>query len=130
MSQACPCGSALPYWECCERFHSHTSSPRTAEQLMRARYSAFALSDGHYLLETWHPDTVPRKIVLDESIEWTGLEVRNVSGGSAFENVGTVEFVAHFIHHKRRRDVPGKLHETSRFVSEDMVWSYYDGQVH
>lgn len=128
MSQTCPCGSGSAYWDCCEPFHSGMSSPRTAERLMRARYAAHALGDGNYLLDTWHPDTCPKKIVMDSAIEWTNLQILSVEGGSAFENTGTVEFVADFVHRKRRREVPGRLHETSRFVAEDMVWYYYDGR--
>src|SRR5206468_6493939 len=37
----CPCGSPLPYDDCCGRLHVGTAAP-TAEALMRSRYSAFA----------------------------------------------------------------------------------------
>lgn len=128
MPESCPCGSGGSYAECCEPFHTHATSPRTAEQLMRARYSAFALADGDYLLETWYPGTCPRKIVLEGNLEWTGLEILHTEGGSAFEAAGVVEFAATYMVHKRRRSVPGRLHEVSRFVCEDMVWYYLDGR--
>lgn len=128
MPESCPCGSGRTYAACCEPFHAHSASPRTAEQLMRARYSAFALGDADYLLETWYPGTCPRTIVLEGELEWTGLKILRTEGGSAFESTGVVEFEASYIVHKRRRSVPGRMHEVSRFVCEDMVWHYLDGR--
>ena len=41
------------------RFHTGQAEAATAEQLMRSRYSAFALLNTEYLLKTWHRDTAP-----------------------------------------------------------------------
>ncbi|MGZ4607464.1 MAG: YchJ family protein, partial [Blastococcus sp.] len=46
----CPCGTGLPYDECCGPLHDGTSAAATAEQLMRSRYAAFAVGDTGYLL--------------------------------------------------------------------------------
>ena len=50
---ACPCGSGDDYAACCGRLHAGAPAP-TAEALMRARYSAFAVGNLGYLLGTYH----------------------------------------------------------------------------
>ena len=57
METNCPCGSGIAYVACCGPFHSGTTAAPTALELMRSRYSAFAVRDAGYLLETWHPTT-------------------------------------------------------------------------
>ena len=119
----CPCGSGLPYAEDCGRLHDGTATAATAEQLMRSRYSAFAVGDPGYLLGTWHSNTRPRSIDLDPRVRWTGLEVLATSGGGLLAAEGTVEFRAHSV----VGGVPGTQHEDSRFVREDGRWRYLDG---
>ncbi len=62
---------------------------------MRSRYSAFAVGDSRYLLETWHSTTRPRTLELDDRVRWTGLDVLTSAGGSLLSAEGTVEFRAH-----------------------------------
>ena len=115
----CPCGTGLTYAECCGRLHDGTASAATAEQLMRSRYSAFAVGDAAYLLATWHPDTRPASLDLDPALRWTGLEVLATTGGAMLATEGTVEFRASYR--------GGAQHEDSRFVREDGRWYYLDG---
>jgi SEC-C motif domain protein len=122
-ARRCPCGTGLPYPECCGRLHDGTARAATAEQLMRARYSAFAVGDAGYLLDTWHPRTRPRSLDLDPDVRWTGLEVVATTGGTMLEPEGTVEFVARYV---RDRE-PGAQHERSRFTRVDGRWHYLDG---
>jgi len=119
----CPCGTGLSYAECCGRLHAGTATAATAEQLMRSRYSAFAVGDAGYLLATWHPDTRPARLELDVHVRWTGLDVLATTGGSLLAAEGTVEFRAH---HVRDREA-GAQHENSRFVRVDGAWRYLDG---
>ncbi|MGY1811472.1 YchJ family protein [Blastococcus sp. SYSU D00820] len=119
----CPCGSALPYAECCGRLHAGAAAAGTAEQLMRSRYSAFAVGDAGYLLATWHPATRPRRLELDPDTRWTGLEVLATTGGSLFATEGTVEFRASAV----TGGVRHVQHELSRFAREDGRWLYRDG---
>ncbi len=51
----CPCCSGKLYEECCEPFHSKKEFPKTAEELMRSRYAAFAIPNGEYLWQTTLP---------------------------------------------------------------------------
>jgi branched-chain amino acid transport system ATP-binding protein len=61
---------------------------------MRSRYSAFAVGDARYLLDTWHTGTRPRSLRLDPAVRWTGLEVLATTGGGFLDAEGTVEFRA------------------------------------
>jgi SEC-C motif domain protein len=120
--QACPCsGSGASYAQCCGRFHEG-ALPATAEQLMRSRYSAYALGLMDYVHRTWHADTRPAREELagDAATKWLGLEVKkHVPDGDA----ATVEFVARYKIGGRAH----RLHEVSRFVREDGQWYYVDG---
>jgi SEC-C motif-containing protein len=122
----CPCGNGLPYAECCGRLHDGTATAATAEQLMRARYSAFAVGDPGYLLATWHSTTRPATVDLEPRIRWIGLEVLGTSGGGLLTAEGTVEFRAHSTVDR----AAGTQHENSRFVREDGQWRYLDGVAH
>ncbi|MGY1602071.1 YchJ family protein [Geodermatophilus sp. SYSU D00815] len=119
----CPCGTGLPYAGCCGRLHDGGATAATAEQLMRSRYSAFAVGDPAYLLATWHPSTRPRTLELDPAVRWTGLDVLATSGGSLLEAEGVVEFRASYV----AGGTAGAQHERSRFVREDGRWCYLDG---
>jgi SEC-C motif domain protein len=123
MTRRCPCGTGLPYAECCGPLHEGRTTAATAEQLMRSRYTAFALGDASYLLDTWHATTRPPALELDPSVRWTGLDVLATSGGSPLETAGTVEFRAHYA----AGDRAGVQHEDSRFVRDGGRWRYLNG---
>ena len=58
MAESCVCGSNKSYRRCCGRFLDNGERAKTPEQLMRSRYSAYALGKhGDYLLQTWFPAT-------------------------------------------------------------------------
>lgn len=94
-----------------------------AAALMRSRYSAYALKLEAYLLATWHPDTRPTALDLaSDNTKWLGLEVKKHTVQSAER--ATVEFVARYKTNGRA----GRLREVSRFVREDGLWFYVDGE--
>jgi SEC-C motif domain protein len=116
----CPCGKQA-YARCCGRFIEHGETPRTAEELMRSRYTAYTQSNDAYLLATWHPSTRPAPPIAEGGLKWLGLEVRaqKQDGDEA-----AVEFVARY---KEPGGRAHRLHETSRFVRERGKWFYVDG---
>ncbi|MDK3255321.1 YchJ family protein [Blastococcus capsensis] len=120
----CPCGTGLPYDECCRPRHDGSSPAATAEQLMRSRYSAFAAGDAGYLLATWHSTTRPPSVELDPAVRWTALDVLRTAGGGLLDREGTVEFRAHW----QAGGTSGDQHEASRFVREDGAWRYLDAR--
>ncbi|MEV4556841.1 YchJ family metal-binding protein [Kitasatospora sp. NPDC049285] len=121
----CPCGSGAPYRECCGRLHRGEAAAGSAEQLMRSRFSAFAVHDEPYLLRSWHPDTRPASVDFDPALRWERLEILGASEGGPFHQEGTVEFRAHY----REGHHAGELHENSRFVRHQGEWVYLDGAV-
>jgi SEC-C motif-containing protein len=118
----CPCLSGLIYDDCCGRLHTGPAVAQTAEQLMRSRFSAFAVSDADYLLATWHASTRPSSLELDDR-RWYRLDIRATRAGGPFETDGVVEFEAFY----RTSAGAGSQHETSRFVREGGRWFYVDG---
>jgi SEC-C motif-containing protein len=124
--KSCPCDPSRAYTQCCGRFIDGGQRPETAEQLMRSRYSAFALGREDYLLLTWHDSTRPPVLDLARAPvpKWLGLSIVRCEAGGPTDDDGVVDFVARF-------KVGGKaerLHEVSRFRREAGQWFYVDGR--
>jgi SEC-C motif domain protein len=122
--ERCPCQSGDSYAVCCGPLHSGEALAPTAERLMRARYSAFAVGDVGYLLSTWHPLTRPADFELDATLRWTRLDIERRENGGVFDRTGVVEFTAHC----RRNGVRSVQHEVSRFERIDRRWYYLDAE--
>jgi SEC-C motif-containing protein len=120
----CPCLSGETYDECCGRLHRGVAHASTAEQLMRSRYSAFAVGDADYLLATWDSSTRPDDLDLDPALRWYRLDVLSTSGGGRFDQTGIVEFRAFY----RHPDANGSQHEVSHFAREGGMWRYVGGE--
>ncbi|MFP1683831.1 YchJ family protein [Alloalcanivorax sp. C16-1] len=118
-SDACPCGADLPYEDCCAPLHRGEPA-LTPEALMRSRYSAFVRNDTTYVARSWHPDTRPTGLMLDDGDHW--LELRVLDSDSDGDR-GRVHFRAL----RRRGKGFSVLEEHSRFVREDGHWFYVDG---
>ena len=124
MTERCPCGTAIPYEECCAPLHAGNAFAQSAEQLMRSRYSGFVVRNEAYLLATWHPDTRPTRVRLDDEQRWLGLKIKATEAGQTPDAEGKVEFVARFKVNGRGH----RLHEVSRFEKIDGRWFYLDGE--
>ncbi len=123
-SETCPCGTRLAYGRCCGPIHENGAGlGTTATQLMRARYSAYALERGDFIVDSWHADTRPPTVVFSTDISWHELIVVESSGGGALDSAGTVEFRARFERGGERLE----LHELSRFERVGGRWQYIDG---
>ena len=118
---ACPCGGA-EYRSCCGPLVDDGVPARTAEALMRSRYTAFALDRPDHLWRTWHPRTRPGEIA-SGGLEWTGLTIVEVVAGGEDDDDGVVEFEARYID----GDGPGTLYERSLFQRRGGRWVYTDG---
>ncbi|MCC9041985.1 hypothetical protein LNQ81_04620 [Myroides sp. M-43] len=53
--QFCYCCSKKEFKDCCEPFIKLQVKPDTAEELMRSRYTAYALCNATYIVDTTHP---------------------------------------------------------------------------
>ena len=121
---ACPCGSRRSYSGCCGLVHAGRPA-ESAEALMRSRFSAFALGLAAYLLESWHPDTRPPALDLDDGTQWRRLQIVDTAAGGPADETGIVEFRASY----RTPGGSGVLHERSRFARLDGAWRYVDGDI-
>ncbi|MFK7991026.1 MAG: YchJ family protein [Sandaracinaceae bacterium] len=124
----CPCGSGESYAACCRPVHqgARTEAPSA---LVRARFSAFALGEGAFLLATVakaHPLTTrPKADVVRElsqahkTLRYRAVEIRDerVDGASA-----QVLFCARVFEKGKDRSFV----ELSNFVREQ-GWVYADG---
>jgi len=124
----CPCGSGAAYAECCEPVISGAQSAATAEQLMRARYSAYVGVQMDFVFESTHPD---HRQGYDhegtrewaETSEWLGLEIVGTSKGGPDDLKGEVEFIARF----KEKGVQREHHENAQFIKENGKWAFIEG---
>ena len=123
MNNLCPCCSGKLYEECCEPFHSKKEFPKTAEELMRSRYAAFAIPNGDYLWETtlFNKRKFHHKTELEnwgKENTWTKLEIIQSSEKE-------VEFKAYFTDKFGKENIH---HELSTFKKVDKKWYYVSGK--
>ena len=123
MGKECYCSSGMAFNRCCERYLNDSEIPETAEQLMRSRYTAYALQDEAYLIKTWHSTSCPTNKPLGEAQhKWHRLKVKEVLMGGVDDVTGEVAFEAVY-------KINGKAHkhiERSLFEKEEGVWRYLD----
>jgi len=125
----CPCGSALAYDECCGPLIRGERSAVSAEQVMRARYTAYVTKDIPYLLSSLHPEhrtdfdeKSTRKWA--EGASWHKLEILETEGGGPGDDEGMVEFIASYTEERIRRD----HHERATFKKEAGTWFFVSGE--
>ena len=130
----CPGGGGA-YGSCCGPLIAGEQLAVTAQQLMRSRFSAFALAARdpqalEHLLRT-HPEAgqpvAARRKALMEScrtIQWLGLDVLDYQNGGPLDQHGSVTFAARWRDRGRRE---GVLKECSRFGrGESSEWLYLE----
>ncbi|HKU78019.1 MAG TPA: YchJ family metal-binding protein, partial [Pyrinomonadaceae bacterium] len=125
-NQTCPCGSGATFADCCEPIINGTRESQKAEELMRARYSAFVTHAIDFIVASTHSRT-RKEIDLDFVREWSGtstwhgleiLEVKEVNENKAF-----VSFEARFT--QKGEDLTHR--EKSVFEREDGEWRFVTG---
>ena len=144
MAEPCVCGHKKPFVRCCGRFLTGEQQVKTPEQLMRSRYSAYALGNyGDYLLTTWLPASthgLTARALSEKTLDWLGLDV--ISSTQTGDRA-TVEFIAHYRDrgHNPSQDQnlnptlnptlnPNEsLHEVSQFQRNDGRWFYVSGDI-
>lgn len=126
----CPCHSGLPFTECCEPYLTEKELPESALQLMRSRYTAYALKDPDYIIKTTHPENptqTANKTAWKEAIlifckrtDFKGLKIIEFVEGN---REAFVTFYAHLF----QGTEDASFEETSRFLKEDNRWLYHSG---
>lgn len=124
--QTCPCGSGSSFATCCEPVIKGTRESETAEELMRARYSAFATGAIEFIVNSTHSRTrkeVDRSFIREwsETSTWRGLEI--IETKTIDDDKSLVSFAAHYTQggqdHSHR--------EKSLFEREDGQWRFVTG---
>ena len=129
-TEPCPCGSGATYGECCGPIHDGNAKAKTAEALMRARYSAYAAKRIRFLKTSAGPE-VQAEFDEDacrkwaEASTWEGLNIVGVDRGGENDNEGYVEFIAHY----SANGQPVEHHEHSYFKKLDGEWKFIDGEI-
>src|ERR1041385_652668 len=125
-SQPCPCGSGATFGDCCELIISGARESETAEELMRARYSAFVAGAIDFIVASTHSRTkkeIDLEYIRDWSLKstWHGLQIletKHVNDNKAF-----VSFEAHYT----KDDNEQHHREKSLFEREGGQWRFVTG---
>ncbi len=123
----CPCGSRVKYKKCCAIYHKG-ALPKTALELMKSRYVAYAVGDASYIIKTTHPnnpDYSEDRKAWKESIELFSKETE-------FLGLEIVEFIEAdeeaFVTFKAKLS-SGDMVEKSRFLKVNGRWFYESGSI-
>lgn len=125
----CPCGSNLKYKKCCKTFHDGVL-PKTALELMKSRYSAYAVHKIDYIISTTH--NANNDFTTD--IKAWGRDIKNFCENIEFKNLEIIEFIDGEIEAfvtfratliQENQDV--SFTEKSRFLKENNKWFYESG---
>jgi SEC-C motif-containing protein len=133
--KSCPCTSGLAYKECCAPYHRGERVPPDCEALVRARFAAFALGDGAFLVATLHPDHellagLDSALVAKElerqtkTFRYMRLTILDRTPPDV-EGIAKVLFRAGVF----ERGVDRSFVELSNFSKVDGSWRYRDGQM-
>lgn len=125
----CHCGSGKNYSECCGLFISKKEVPATAQELMRARYSAFVEVDVDFIMDTASPDqpnAMSREAVKRwaEKTDWKKLEIISIEKGEKGDSTGIVEFKAY----SAVDNTIQVHHERASFAKKNGKWFFEDGE--
>ena len=122
----CLCCSGKTYIECCKPLHCGETHALTAEQLMRSRYSAFAMNNTDYIQITWDKNTCPDVVdIANDYTQWNRLEIIEAKKGLVGDHKGLIHFKAYYTQNGQQQI----LNEISRFVKKSSRWYYLDGTV-
>ncbi|WP_275098398.1 YchJ family protein [Sedimenticola hydrogenitrophicus] len=125
----CLCGSSKPADDCCNPVLNGDRQAVTAEDLMRARYCAFASGRVDFLSSSLHPEhrddhDVEATRRWAENSTWLGLRIVASERGGEQDADGVVEFIATF----KEKGVVRHHHERSNFSRVDGEWFFVDGE--
>jgi SEC-C motif-containing protein len=122
-NKKCFCDTGLLFKDCCGLYLEKKQKAPTALALMRSRYSAYAIHNADYLLETTHVSELKYYSEAEilkwaTSNKWQKLEILSFTDT-------TVEFKAYFLDSNNQ---PQVHYEFSTFKSENNAWYYVDGK--
>ena len=126
----CPCYSQQKYEDCCRPYHLG-ANPLNALQLMRSRYSAYAMNLIEYIIQTTHPLSTHyqhdikswKKSIgnFSNNTKFTGLDIHNFQEKKDYS---VVVFTA-YISEKGKETT---FTESSLFQKVQDRWLYLQGK--
>ena len=126
----CPCGSQKQYEACCGPIHDDHKKALSAENLMRARYSAFVKNKVEFIDKTNVPGTEDFNIEdakrWSSESKWDHLEIVNTIDGQKDDTTGVVEFKAFYNDTEDKEHIH---HEVADFKKIDDLWYYTEGKI-
>lgn len=125
----CPCGAAADYAACCEPIIKGVRLAVTAEELMRARYTAYTQVEVDFLQESLHPEARSDSDPAGardwaENSTWHGLEVLNTEAGGPGDDAGKVEFIASYTYDGQDK----QYREVAEFERVEGHWYFRGGR--
>lgn len=131
VNDTCPCGSQKKYKKCCKPFHDNITLPKTALELMKSRYCAYALEKSEYIILTTHKDNVD----FQSDIKSWNNDILDFCKNTKFEKLEILEFIdsieESFVTFKAtllQHNKDASFCEKSRFLKIDGKWLYVDGK--
>lgn len=126
----CPCGSGKTFEDCCKGIIDGSRKAITAEDLMRARYSAYATGAIDFIMNSTLPEerkNCDRKEIelWSKESEWEGFQLISSEAGGATDEEGKIEFVATY----KTRGQTIDHHEISTFKKIGQTWFFADGKM-
>ena len=125
-NEPCPCGSGANFGDCCARVINGEREAETAEELMRARYSAFASGAIDFIVASTHSSTrqevdIPYTTDWSQNSTWQGLQI--IETKEVDENRSLVSFEAKFTQNGKEQT----HREKSVFEREGGKWRFVTG---
>ena len=124
---SCPCGSGVKYKKCCLVYHKGAVA-KTAELLMRSRYSAYAVNNASYIIKTTHPNNSDYTI---DTKTWKE-SIEAFSKTTDFLSLNILEFIdgeeEAFVTFKAILS-SGEMLEKSCFFRVNDSWLYESGEI-
>lgn len=126
----CPCGSTKKFKKCCKIYHNG-ANPKSALELMKSRYSAYAANDYRYIIKTTHKGN---KEFENDTDKWKD-SILEFSKNTKFEKLDIIDFIdgqdEAFVTFKAiifQGGIDVSFVEKSRFIKDDGVWYYHSGE--
>ncbi|KAK4525966.1 hypothetical protein GAYE_SCF18G3875 [Galdieria yellowstonensis] len=129
----CICGTGRVYKRCCRPFHVGESEPRTALELLRARFSAFAYRLSKYIMGTTHisnEDWTSDRLSWENSIlefcdQYTFVSLDILENKVAGPDITYILFRANLV----EKGEPVNFIERSKFLKDRNRWYYASGRL-
>ena len=126
VNSPCPCGSKQKYKKCCMPYHNGALA-KTPLDLMRSRYSAYAVQNVKYIMKTTHESNPDFRT---DQIHWEN-DIKEFVSNTTFEKLVILDEYDNFVVfkaflHSNGADV--SFIEKSEFIKENGKWYYLKGE--